>query len=119
MLVGHSLGGFFALFAYTERPALFDAYFAFSPSVWVGKEVIVPMLEGALRQPSPEEAFLYVSVGALEGNEMAAGFDAVRKTLETYAPSALRWQTEVTAGADHGSNPILSYPVAVSQYWRR
>jgi hypothetical protein len=117
MLVGHSLGGFFALFAYTERPALFDAYFAFSPSVWVGGEVIVPMLEGALRQPSPEGAFLYVSVGALEGNEMAAGFDAVRKTLETYAPAALRWQTEVTAGADHGSNPILSYPVAVSQYW--
>lgn len=118
LLVGHSLGGFFALFAFTEHPALFDAYFAFSPSVWVGGEVIIPMLEGALQQPSPEETFLFVSVGAQEGNEMAAGFDAVRETLEAYTTQDLRWQTEVTAGADHGSNPTLSYPVAVSEYWR-
>ncbi|MCL7960437.1 MAG: alpha/beta hydrolase-fold protein [marine benthic group bacterium] len=118
LLAGHSLGGFFALFAFTERPVLFDAYFVFSPSVWVGGEAIIPMLERALQQPSPEETFLYVSVGAQEGNEMAAGFDAVRETLEAYAPQDLRWQTEVTAGADRGSNPILSYPVAASEYWR-
>ena len=118
VLVGHSLGGLFALFALAERPELFDAYFAFSPSVWVDDEEIIPLLQRALPRERAGETFLYVSIGAQEGNEMAGGFDAVRETLETYAPPGLRWQMEITAGADHGSNPILSYPVAASQYWR-
>jgi predicted alpha/beta superfamily hydrolase len=118
LLAGHSLGGFFALFAFTERPVLFDGYFVFSPSVWVGGEVIIPMLERSLQQTPSGETFLFVSVGAQEGNEMIRGFDGVRETLESHAPPEVRWRTEVTAGADHGSNPILSYPVAASEYWR-
>jgi len=118
VLAGHSLGGLFALYALAERPQLFDAYFAFSPSVWVGGEAIIPQFRSALQQPREGETFLYVSVGGQEGNEMAAGFDTLRETLDAYAPPGLRWQMEVTAGADHGSNPILSYPVAASHYWR-
>ncbi|MGB5302336.1 MAG: alpha/beta hydrolase-fold protein [Gemmatimonadota bacterium] len=118
VLAGHSLGGLFALYALAERPQLFDAYFAFSPSVWVGGESIIPQLRSALQQPREGETFLYVSLGSQEGNEMATGFDTLRETLDAYAPPGLRWQMEVTAGADHGSNPILSYPVAASHYWR-
>jgi len=118
LLVGHSLGGFFALFAFTERPELFEAYFAFSPSVWVGDEVIIPILERSLSRARAGETFLYVSVGAREGNEMVSGFDEVREALEARASSGVRWRTDVTSGADHMSNPTLSYPVAVSEYWR-
>ena len=118
VLVGHSLGALFALFALAERPDLFDAYFAFSPSVWVGGEAIIPLLQAALPRTRTGEAFLYVSLGAQEDNEMASGFEALRATLEAHAPTELRWQMELTAGADHGSNPILSFPVAASQYWR-
>ena len=118
ILVGHSLGGLFALYALAEHPQLFDAYFAFSPSVWVGGEVIIPMLERSLQRTPSGETFLFVSVGAQEGNEMISGFNAVRETLEAHAPAGLRWRTEVTFGADHGSNPVLSYPVAASKYWR-
>lgn len=119
ILVGHSLGGLFALYALAERPQLFDAYFAFSPSVWVGGEAIIPRLRNALPQLREGETFLYVSIGSEEGNEMVGGFDAVRETLEAYAPPGLRWQTDVTAGADHGSSPRLSYPIATNQYWRQ
>jgi predicted alpha/beta superfamily hydrolase len=118
VLVGHSLGGLFALYTLGERPALFDGYFSFSPSVWVGDEAIVTFLEGALGQPEGLRNFLYLSLGSEEGNEMLSGFEALREALEQ-APSELDWQMDITPGADHGSNPRLSYPVAASLYWSR
>jgi predicted alpha/beta superfamily hydrolase len=117
VLVGHSLGGFFALFALAERPSLFDAYFVFSPSVWVADRAIIPRLRRALLQPLEGETFLYASLGAREGNRMASSFEELRETLMSIASPELRWQLDITAGADHLSNPILSYPVAASQYW--
>lgn len=118
LLVGHSLGGFFTLFAFAERPELFDAFFAFSPSIWVGDEMIIPILERSLSGTHAGGTFLYVNVGAREDNEMVSGFDRVRATLEAHAPPGVRWRTDVTSGADHMSSPTLSYPVAVSEFWR-
>lgn len=119
VLVGHSLGGLFALYALVERPSLFTAHFAFSPSVWVGNQAIVHVLQGTLRQLDTLETFLYVSLGSHEGNRMLSGFEAVRAALQSDAPPGLRWQMDITTGADHGSNPTLSFPVAVSRYWGR
>jgi len=119
ILVGHSLGGLFALYAFAERPSLFDAHFVFSPSTWVGRQAIVPVLQRTLREGDTDQTFLYLSLGSEEGNRMLSGFEAVRATLTADAPPGLRWQMDITTGADHGSNPILSYPVAVSRYWGR
>ncbi len=118
VLVGHSLGGLFALYSLAERPALFSGTFSFSPSVWVGDEAIVAFLERALRRPEGLRHFLYLSLGSEEGNELLSGFEALREALEQ-APSELDWQMDITPGADHGSNPRLSYPVAASLYWSR
>jgi len=117
ILVGHSLGGLFTLYAFAERPLLFKAHFAFSPSTWVGNQAIVSILQRTLRERDTGETFLYLSLGSDEGNRMLSGFEAVRATLTSDAPPRLRWQMDITAGADHGSNPTLSYPIAVSRYW--
>ncbi|MDP2471405.1 MAG: alpha/beta hydrolase-fold protein [Candidatus Palauibacterales bacterium] len=119
VLVGHSLGGLFALYAFAERPSLFGAYFAFSPSVWVGDEAVVPLLQEALQRSGLDGTFLYASLGSDEGNRMLDGFEAVRRTLESYAPEQLTWRMDVTPDADHLSNPVLSFPVAARLYWSR
>lgn len=106
VLVGHSLGGLFA------------GYFAFSPSVWVGDQAIVPILERALQRPEALQQSLYLSVGSEEGNEMSSGFEALRSAFQN-APQGLDWRMDIMTGADHGTNPILSYPVAISRYWAR
>jgi predicted alpha/beta superfamily hydrolase len=119
VLVGNSLGGLFTLYALAKRPELFDGYFAFSPSVWVDDEAIVPVLQRGLQRPGVTGKFLFASVGSQEGNEMVSGFEALRTVLESHAPEGLEWQLDVTADADHGSNARLSYPVALSRYWSR
>ncbi|MGW8281965.1 MAG: alpha/beta hydrolase [Gemmatimonadota bacterium] len=117
VLVGYSLGGLFSLYAFTESPMLFDAWLVFSPSVWVGDEAIIPVLDQALREPREIDTYLFVSVGADEGGDMRSGVEAVRAALETAAPAGLDWRVEITVGADHFSNLELSYPVALTRFW--
>jgi predicted alpha/beta superfamily hydrolase len=87
VLVGHSLGGVFVTYALTERPDLFDGWFAFSPSWWVGEGVQAATLEGFLRETPELSTFLYATLGSGEGNEMSRYFEVVRDVLEDNAPA--------------------------------
>ncbi|NNE47211.1 MAG: alpha/beta hydrolase [Rhodothermales bacterium] len=117
ILIGHSRGGLFAIYALIERPNLFDGYFVFSPSAWVGNRAIVPALESRLSQPESLDTFLYLSLGEHEGNRMRDGFDAIRESLESAAPTGLVWHTDVVAGADHADTPVRSFPSAARRFW--
>lgn len=114
VLVGHSLGGLFVLYAFAEEPSLFDGYFAFSPSVWLGDEAILEALPGEDHDTGLGRGRLFLSLGDREGNEMLSGFEAVRQRLGSR--SELRWHAEITPGADHITNPLLSFPAAMKWY---
>lgn len=114
VLVGHSLGGLFVLHAFAEEPSLFQGYFAFSPSVWVGDQAILEELEEGDDEPDSARGRLFLSLGESEGNEMASGFEAARQRLGSQP--GLRWHAEITQGADHMTNPVLSFPAAMKWY---
>ena len=116
VLVGHSMGGLFTLYALLQQPSLFDGYFVFSPSVWVGGEQILGELERATPSPNSVSTQLFLSLGESEGYEMLSGFEALETILASWPSSDLRWQATITEGADHGSNPELSFPVAARWY---
>ena len=116
VLVGHSMGGLFTLYALLQQPSLFDGYFVFSPSVWVGGEQILGELERATPSPNSVSTQLFLSLGESEGYEMLSGFEALETILASWPSSGLRWQATITEGADHGSNPELSFPVAARWY---
>ena len=119
LLAGHSRGGLFVTWALTQRPALFDAVFAFSPSLWVGDGATVPLLADALSTASDAPTFYYTALGDAEGFNMENGFDAWTAILERDAPPSLRWRSERTAHAGHGATPRLATPVALHAYWAR
>lgn len=117
VLVGHSLGGLFSLYALLERPSLFDGYFVSSPSTWIEDEKILDQLETAAASEAVLPTCLFLSLGAAEGNEMASGFETLETILESWPASGLRWEATITEGADHGSNLRLSLPMAVRWYF--
>jgi predicted alpha/beta superfamily hydrolase len=116
VLVGHSMGGLFTLYALLQTPSLFNGYFAFSPSVWIADEQILGELERAAPAASAVPTRLFLSLGETEGNQMLSGFRALETVLASWPASGLRWQATITGGADHGSNPELSFPVAARWY---
>ena len=66
-LLGHSLAGYFTLYALTTRPDAFGVWGAISPSLWWNPTLILDAVP-ALPAPGPA---LYLAAGSLE--EAAAG----------------------------------------------
>ncbi len=65
ILLGHSLGGFFVLYALASRPDAFNAYVALSPSIWCNRAYLwqgVDTLSQRLRQAVK----VFISVGEYE-----------------------------------------------------
>jgi predicted alpha/beta superfamily hydrolase len=119
MLAGLSLGGLFVVHSAIADPALFDARFAHSPSLWRENEVMVGRLETALRKDSLPPGFLYLSVGANESEHMMAGFTHAVRVLERAAPARLVWRSDVSVGGEHRTNAVLSTPVGLCKMFAR
>ena len=66
MLFGHSLGGLMTLWIMTQRPDLFDAFAAASPSIWVNDRRILGDIAAFLDTPRARPIPLQLSVGAEE-----------------------------------------------------
>lgn len=109
ILVGHSLGGLFALHAWLSRPEAFRAYVALSPSLWWDGERLVDSLAARLpRMPAPG-GWLYATMGAQEPPDVMIGpFQRAAAVLRERAPASLWWRFAMMAGEDHGSTPHRS-----------
>jgi predicted alpha/beta superfamily hydrolase len=102
ILVGHSLGGLFAVHAMTRMPDLFDAVISISPSLaWVG-DPIRSRTEALLAARPELDRALYVAVGG-EPPEMMESNRAFAAMLRQRAPRTFRWMFEELPAEDHGS----------------
>ncbi|NNE34753.1 MAG: alpha/beta hydrolase [Rhodothermales bacterium] len=113
ILVGHSLGGLFALNVLTESPGAFEALVSISPSVWVSDQAILGKMRESQEHWASSRSRLYVSLGSIEGNEMRRGFDDLNEYLNTLQATGFGWKAETIEYADHGSAPRLSFPNAL------
>lgn len=66
MLFGHSLGGLMTLWIMTQRPDLFDAFAAASPSIWVNDRKILGDVAAFIGSPRAHPVPLLLSVGGEE-----------------------------------------------------
>lgn len=64
ILFGHSLAGFFALYALASRPQLFSGYLAVSPSVWWNPALL---FDGFKQLPTPASQQVFLAAGEWEG----------------------------------------------------
>jgi predicted alpha/beta superfamily hydrolase len=107
ILVGHSLGGLFAIDSLLARPDLFDAYIAISPSLhWDGGRA-VERANAAFDSNRELEASVFMTVGN-EGNALAGGVARFAALLEEKAPPGLQWHFEQLPLESHGSVPHRS-----------
>ena len=109
ILIGHSFGGLFALYAWLSRPETFGAHVAISPSLWWDGERLIDSLAARLpRAPAPG-GWLYATRGTEESpQQMIAPFQRAESVLRERAPASVWWRFAVMAGEDHGSTPHRS-----------
>ncbi len=118
VLMGHSFGGVFASWGWTERPGAFTGWIVSSPSWWVGAGAVVERITDRTSTGIPAESYLFASVGADEGGDMLRRFEQGQEVLGAIDPEGRNHHAEVTPDADHGSNPRLTLPRALEHFWR-
>jgi predicted alpha/beta superfamily hydrolase len=107
VLVGHSLGGLFAVYALMNRPDVFQGYIAISPSLWWDDQALVKASPPFFAAHKDLRADLYLSMGS-EGQEMLGGAWKLSAVLEESKIPDLRWQFKRSPDEDHGTIPYLS-----------
>jgi predicted alpha/beta superfamily hydrolase len=111
IIIGHSFGGLFAVYALLTQPDLFHAHVAISPSLWWDEEALIGTAEQFFADGddggADRSGFLYMTMGN-EGGPMLAGAWGMTRVLETRAPRTFRWGFDVLDREDHGSVPLRS-----------
>lgn len=99
-IIGHSAGGLFAAHCFTWHNGLFGTYIMLSPSVWAGDQVVLLNEKKTREQNKTGTGNLFLSVGELEEQVMAAPIEAFRRVLTTnYGQYQFRYH--IASGLDH------------------
>lgn len=110
ILAGHSLGGLFALGALVERPGLFGATIAVSPTLHWDEDVVLGRLSAFLDGRRELRHTVYVTIANEEEGEPApTRFDRLRKMLKATKAEGFVWGSERMEDEDHGSVVLRSH----------
>ncbi len=112
IFAGHSLGGMLALHILLERPVLFHAYIAVSPSLDWDDKLILRRGAEALKPHKEFRKTLFVTMGDEEaGAPRPNSFDRLQSLLKSVKAAGFSWEAKPMPDEDHGSVVLRSH------YW--
>lgn len=104
ILIGHSLGGLFAVHALTTSPDAFNAYVSISPSLWWDNELMRRQAEELFTKSPDLQSFLYITLGK-EPGRMVDSNKAFTTMLKAKAPKGLKWSFTSMERENHVTIP--------------
>ncbi len=107
ILIGHSLGGLFAVHAMLHRPDSFDAYLAESPSLWWSNESELASASSFFRGHRVFRKFLYLTLGS-EGDHMLNPIEGLTRIIDSCRPQSFTWKFVRLPAESHGTTPFRS-----------
>ncbi|MEO1251373.1 MAG: alpha/beta hydrolase-fold protein [Pseudomonadota bacterium] len=101
VLVGHSFGGVFTLYAFFENPELFNANISISASAWIGERVLFEEAAARFEEGVPEGRFVFMTAGEYDGGPTLPSGRDLAALFESDAPGTLDWEFSVIPRAEH------------------
>ena len=114
IISGHSLSALFTVYALQERPELFQAYFAFSPSLWWHEEVIFPEAKAFFASDSDLNKYLYINMGS-EGGNMLSAYERYAELLNSSERKGLTFDTELDTSESHNTTALAGMSLALQK----
>lgn len=114
-LSGHSYGGLFALDTLNKHPTMFDAIFAFSPSLRWDRDLVL----NTLLQTLPTNAFkgyLYINIGD-EGFKLKRPILKLHEQLKSLRNTSFRWHVDWLSQENHSTTPVIGQFLAYRDYF--
>lgn len=117
VLIGHSYGGLFAVYALASRPELFRAYLASSP--WFGEvdNALIDDVEKHLQDPPPVKRLLYVAHEPITSPGIEDRIKRLHRVLTAYKGRSLEWEYKKYDDADHSNLPLKAIPDALDFFF--
>ncbi|HMF89285.1 MAG TPA: alpha/beta hydrolase-fold protein [Candidatus Angelobacter sp.] len=112
ILVGHSLGGLFAIHALMARPDLFNAYIASSPSLWWDDFRVLHQAQDFFPKQKEFKKSLFFSLGN-ESGHMDEGFEQLQKMMSAKLPKGFVVGSAHYREEKHNSTELLSHYAAL------
>ena len=113
---GHSLGGLLSIYALQSRPELFQAHFAFSPSLWWHKQVIFKETESFLNNSSELNTYLYVNMGS-EGGDMLSSYERYTKLLNSHNRKGFKFNSDLDTSETHNTTSLAGNSLAFQKLY--
>ncbi len=104
VLVGHSAGGLFAIYALASSPTLFNAYIAIDPMLSWNNQATVTKLETVFKDTKELSSNLYITATDEGGPALGADYELCG-ILTRRAPRDFRWTFKQMPGETHLSIP--------------
>jgi enterochelin esterase-like enzyme len=113
-LIGHSLGGRFALMTFCRAPGVFPAVIAISAAGGdsASADAVTRCLASAFAAPEKALRQLVLSAGEQEPR-VVAGMNRLRDLLSANAPANWRWTTMEEKGLGHTDTPMATIPPGI------
>lgn len=111
VLAGQSMGGLFTVATLLEKPGLFDAFIAISPSLWWHDQALVAEAERVFEANQDLASRLHLTVA----DERGMGVLGFADLLDRAAPPGLTWDFERHLDENHGSVGLPSMRTALRQ----
>ncbi|MFZ8201842.1 alpha/beta hydrolase-fold protein [Alteromonas portus] len=108
VLSGHSLGGLLVIHSLQTRPHLFQAHFAFSPSLWWHDGVILRRAKDFFSQTKTLNNTLYLNL-ANEDAQMRNAFDEYIQTLEQSQIEGFTFRFDIDEQENHSTIALVGH----------
>lgn len=117
VLIGHSLGGLFTVYAITAEPELFRAYLTCSP--WLSKEddLLISKIESHLKKGPPRSKLLYIAHEPIKRKDIELRIGKLVDILNRNINQDFEWDYKLYDDADHSNLPLKAIPDALDFFF--
>jgi predicted alpha/beta superfamily hydrolase len=117
ILAGHSLGGLLVVHSLISKPYLFQAHFAFSPSLWWDEQLIVNRAKVFFQETNKLENFLYINMGK-ESLKTTKGINAFKAIIKKNNPKQFEFISDTFLEESHVTTPVIGQYKAYRALYR-
>jgi predicted alpha/beta superfamily hydrolase len=117
VLIGHSLGGLFAVYAIVAEPGLFRAYLASSPWFGAEDESLISRVESHLKEGPPDSKLLYVAHEPISRAGIEERILKLVRVLRENDADNFEWEYKRYEDADHSNLPLKAIPDALDFFF--
>ncbi|MBT1065609.1 tetratricopeptide repeat protein [Bowmanella sp. Y26] len=118
VLSGHSLGGLLTVYSLQTRPDLFQAHFAFSPSLWWHQSVIFRDAEKFHKKTSELNNYLYLNL-ADEGGDMLSSFEKYKELLHKNKRFGFSYHADLIENENHNTTSMVGHNKAYRNLYEK